>query len=125
MAWPLQYRSGDQASRRRLTIQSSRDRFAVRLISGVRRHMKLATDAWSAFALSLLAAAALIFIYKPFPNWSGVMGFNLVLLAIATSSGRDGYSSDKPAPERSIHKAWFWVAVVANVGVLLAIASDA
>jgi len=87
--------------------------------------MMIQRDLWSFFAYSLIATAALIFIYKPFPTWSGIMGLNLVILGVATTWGRDGYSSDKPASEKSIQKAKFWVAVFANLGVLLVIAGDA
>ena len=87
--------------------------------------MKIQRDLWSFFAFFFIATAALILIYKPFPSWSGILGLTLLILSIATTWGRDGYSSDKPASEKSIEKAKFWVAVFANLGVLLAIAGDA
>jgi len=87
--------------------------------------MKIERDMWSFSAFFLLASAALVFFSKPFAGWSGAVGINLLILSVATTWGRDGYSSDKLPSEKSIEKAKFWVAVFANVGVFLAVAGDA
>jgi len=87
--------------------------------------MKIERDMWSLSAVLLLVLAALVFTYKPFTDWSWIVGINLAILSVATAWGRAGYISDKSPSEKAIEKAKFWAAVLVNVGVLLAVAGDA
>ena len=87
--------------------------------------MKQTIDAWKITRYCLLACAIALSLLGPKIGLSNRLAVPFLFAAFATIFGSDGYASEKPASERSIDKASFWVAIAAALANLPFVLSDA
>jgi hypothetical protein len=74
--------------------------------------MRISLDAWSLAALALVASAGAFFFAHKAIGLPSSLGWWTLLASAATHWGRDAYSPRSTAPDRSIPKTMFWLAVL-------------